>query len=128
MSQREHFDKTALSCISYLESFPECRNVNFSCGEGASHEALLWEKRHKQKLPQDLKNFYSLFNGVQLGWNADLSESVQVGLIRVNRLEGLQPVAVEGVLGVLQLSASAYASPSASASEVGGVGGVGGEG
>mmetsp|Transcript_2419 Transcript_2419/g.3788 ORF Transcript_2419/g.3788 Transcript_2419/m.3788 type:complete len:267 (-) Transcript_2419:4016-4816(-) len=99
MDPREQFDKIALNCITYLETFEECRNVNFQCGDGAaSHESVLWEKRNSPyKLPTDLKNFYCMFNGVQLGWNVDLNEkSVQVGYIRVNRLESLKAVDVLG--------------------------------
>ena len=99
MERRECFDKIALSCISYLESFSECRNVNFQCGDGAaSHESVLWEKRNAPfKLPKDLKNFYSMFNGVHLSWNVELGEKqVQIGEIRVNRMEALKPFEIEG--------------------------------
>ena len=99
MDRREAFNKATLSCITYLESFPECRNVNFQCGDGAaSHESLVWYKKNAPyKLPKDLKNFYSMFNGVHLSWNVELGDRViQVGEIRVNRMEAVKPVDVEG--------------------------------
>jgi tubulin polyglutamylase complex subunit 2 len=99
MDRREAFNKATLSCITYLESFPECRNVNFQCGDGAaSHESLVWDKKNAPyKLPKDLKNFYSMFNGVHLSWNVELGDRViQVGEVRVNRMEAVKPVDVEG--------------------------------
>ena len=99
VDRREEFDKTALSCITYLESFPECSNVNFQCGDGAaSHESLLWEKKNvPYKLPKDLKSFLSMFNGVYLGWSVELGgKSIQIGDIRVNRMESIRPIEIDG--------------------------------
>ena len=99
MERRETFDRATLSCITYLESFSECRNVNFQCGDGAaSHESIMWEKKNAPfKLPKDLKNFYSMFNGVHLSWNVELGDrTVQVGEIRINRMEAVKPYDIEG--------------------------------
>lgn len=99
MERREDFDRVALSCITYLESFAECRNVNFQCGDGAaSHESLMWEKKNAPyKLPKDLKNFLSLFNGVCLKWNVELGgREMQIGEIRVNKMEAIKPIDIEG--------------------------------
>jgi tubulin polyglutamylase complex subunit 2 len=99
MERRETFDKLALSCITYLESFPECKNVNFQCGDGAaSHESIVWEKRNAPyKLPKDFKNFVSIFNGIHLSWNVDLGDrTLQVGEMRINRLEAVKSMEIEG--------------------------------
>jgi tubulin polyglutamylase complex subunit 2 len=101
MERREEFDRVALSCITYLESFSECRNVNFQCGEGAaSHESLVWEKKSAPyKLPKDLKNFLSLFNGVHLSWSVDIAgRNVQIGELRVNRIDAIKPLDMEGTI------------------------------
>lgn len=99
MDRRETFDRIALSCITYLESFSECKNVNFQCGEGAaSHESIMWDKKNAPfKMPKDLKSFCSLFNGVFLSWSVDLGgRNVVIGEIRVNRMEAIKPFEIEG--------------------------------
>lgn len=117
MDRREAFNKATLSCITYLESFPECRNVNFQCGDGAaSHESLIWDKKNAPyKLPKDLKNFYSMFNGVHLSWNVDLGgRIVQIGEIRLNRMEAVKSMEIEGTFSTYSWNDS----PSATLPEV----------
>ena len=72
--QKIKFDKIALSCISYLESLEECQICDFHFNDGLlSHEIVMWEKKNfPVKLPTDLRKFYSMFNGVYLGWNVDI--------------------------------------------------------
>lgn len=114
MDQRASFDKIALNIITYLESFPECRNVNFQCGDGAaSHESLLWEKKNAPfKLPNDFKNFCSLFNGINLGWNVNIGDkNVQIGEIRVNRMDGVKRVPVEGTFAPLWDNSASLPDP-----------------
>lgn len=114
MDRREAFNRATLSCITYLESFTECRNVNFQCGDGAaSHESLLWDKKNAPyKLPKDLKNFYSMFNGVHLSWNVELGgKVVQIGEIRVNRMEAVKPVEVEGTFASALWNDSSSTTP-----------------
>lgn len=99
MDRRETFDRIALSCITYLESFTECKNVNFQCGEGAaSHESIMWDKKNAPfKMPKDLKSFYSMFNGIFLSWSVELGgRNVNIGEIRVNRMEAIKPFEIEG--------------------------------
>lgn len=106
MNRREIFDKIALSCISYLESFEECRGIDFQSADGASpHELSLWEKRNAPyKLPNDLKSFYSIFNGVYMGWNVMLgAHLVTGGEIRTNQLSEIQRIPIDGTFDTNKL-------------------------
>ncbi len=99
--KRALFDRMALSCLSYLESLDLCQLSDFTCGEGAlTHELLMWDKKNAPlKLPKDLKNFYSVFNGVNINYNVSVGEKfVMVGEIQLNRIELIQKMTtIEGV-------------------------------
>ena len=100
MDKKALFDKIALSCVSYLESFEYCQLSEFRCGDGAlTHELLLWDKRNVPfKLPRDMKNFYMIFNGISLAWDVNVgSRSIPVGEFQLNRLDSVQKVTMEGI-------------------------------
>lgn len=87
------FDQVALGCISYLESFEECKNIFFQSNkECANHEFTAWEKRNTPiKLPDDMKKCYSLFNGFILRWEVEITNSlVPIGELRLNCLEDIK--------------------------------------
>lgn len=102
MDRRTHFDTIALSCITYLESFPECREVLFQCGDSTSIpvEFEAWEKKHAPcRLPRDLKEFYSMFNGISLSWHVEADERLlSIGAIKINHFEQIKKTPVEGIL------------------------------
>lgn len=88
--RRKLFDNIALNCITYLENFKECQNINFTCNNGvittlhSTHNDFInWEQKNSPyKLPKDLKDFYSVFNGFNLNWNTELHEKlVTIGII-----------------------------------------------
>lgn len=99
-TRRELFNKAALSVISHIESFEEVlRPVDFKGGEGVlAHELLMWEKKNAPlKLPDDLKGFYSMFNGVTLLWKVEIrGKYIPIGDISVNKLDDLNRIPIEG--------------------------------
>ena len=99
MEKRALFDKTVLNVLSFLESCAECHSLDFRPGdEVQAHEVAIWEKRNAPyKLPTDLKNFHSIFNGIQLNWNAEIGDrSINIGEIKVNKLEDIERFIVNG--------------------------------
>lgn len=92
LDKRKTFDRLALGCISYLESFPECRNVTFQGNEPAQGMDFAgWERRNNPcKLPPDLKAFFSIFNGFILSWNVEVGDKIEVvGEMRLNKLDSI---------------------------------------
>lgn len=88
--KRSTFDRLALGCISYLETFPECRNVAFQGSEPVqSTEVMSWERKNGPcKLPADLKVFYAIFNGFNLTWNIEIGDKIEtLGEMRLNKLD-----------------------------------------
>lgn len=87
------FDRIALGCISHLESFGECRAVIFHGQDPATnYEMTNWEKKNAPlKLPDDLKRFYSIFNGFSLTWSVEITigKIINIGEMRLNRLDNL---------------------------------------
>jgi hypothetical protein len=85
------FDRIALGCITYLESFAECRAVIFHGQDPASnYEMSNWEKKNSPlKLPEDVKKFYSIFNGFSLTWSVEIvaGKIINIGEMRVNRID-----------------------------------------
>lgn len=99
MDRREAFNSMALNCISYLESFEECKSVNFQSGDGAStQDAVQWEKKFAPyTLPKDLKSCYSLFNGFCLSWTVGVGDqTIPVGEIRMNRIDSIIRISLDG--------------------------------
>jgi tubulin polyglutamylase complex subunit 2 len=97
--QRALFDRSCLSIISYLESFEECSNVEFSGLSKASVRDLqTWEEKNlPYKLPADMRAFYQLFDGFLLDFSADVSGArVSVGTLRLHSLAELVRVPIEG--------------------------------
>jgi hypothetical protein len=95
MDKRTLFDKTALNVLSFLESCAECNSVDFTAGdELLPHEVLIWEKKNSPfKLPTDLKKFYSIFNGIQLRWNAEIGDkNITIGEIKLKKLDAIEKI------------------------------------
>ena len=106
-NKRTIFDKMALNCLYYLENcFPDCAmSIDFQAGDEALlHEIISWDRKNSPyKLPSDLKNFYSMFNGVNVCWSIDLSidkPSIPIGEFRINRIEDIQKVNIEHVVNM----------------------------
>lgn len=103
------------SLVSWLQEHPGAVNVTCSQPEGTSAGAISsWEIKHGQLLPDDLRDFYQLNNGLQLRWDvvAHGREVMPLGCVAVNPLEQLIPVgahALENERGELrpELPASA---------------------
>eukprot|EP01038_Epipyxis_sp_PR26KG_P013865 gene13865-18594_t len=103
MEKRFQFDKIALNCLSYIESFDECELVDFQLLDGlTNHEILLHERKNQPiKLPKDLKKFYSLFNGVKIVWSVKIQDQrIIIGEMHMNRLDEFKRVAVDGTIDV----------------------------
>jgi hypothetical protein len=100
-SRRAKLDRTLLSCISRLESIEECCGIEHSLeefGECSLIDFATWEKKNAPYiLPPDLKAFYALFNGLQLSYRVEIGgKQVPVGEMKLNKLEGIARVALEG--------------------------------
>jgi hypothetical protein len=97
--QRGLFDRSCLSIISYLESFEECSDVEFSGLTKASVRDLqTWEEKNlPYKLPADMRAFYQLFDGFLLDYSAEVSGArVSVGTLRLHSLAELARVPIDG--------------------------------
>ena len=95
----ELFDKIAFNVLSYLESFDEVDNIDFTASEGSNSLCSVWEGKNKPySLPIDIKGFSSLFNGVTLKWSVEVgNSSVGIGEIKVNKVEAMIPVDMHGL-------------------------------
>lgn len=88
------FDSLGFNIISYLNSFQEISDIEFFSDDGASlHDFSMWERKYRILLPNDMKAFYQLFDGVSLIWRIELAEnSIVIGDIKINKLEKLESV------------------------------------
>ena len=87
--RRSLFDEISLNIITKLENLESICNVDFQTENGISPVQLShWTKVNTPYvLPDDIKSFYSMFNGVTLRWNVIIGvESVTVGEIKLNRI------------------------------------------
>jgi hypothetical protein len=91
------FDEVALHVISYLEAQDSLKIDFKSSVPVASHEVGVWERNNALcTISKDLKEFYNLFNGVNMSWRIVVAEKrIKIGLIQVSKLELLRPLAKE---------------------------------
>ena len=67
--------------------------------EGALQSDLLnWERKNAPcKLPEDLKGFFSMFNGLQLEWRVNVRGApILIGEINIQGIDKLDPVQIDG--------------------------------
>ena len=79
----------------WLTEHPGAQGVHGTSAPGASAAALAaWESEHGVMLPEDLKSFYALHDGLSIRWNvvAHGREVVPLGCLAVNSLAHLKPV------------------------------------
>ena len=97
--RQEAFDQACLSVITYLDTFEETSNVSFKgMSKATQNELDSWEKKNlPYKLPDDMRCFYTLFDGFSLTYGADLGGNpVAVGTLFLNSLSELKRVPIEG--------------------------------
>jgi hypothetical protein len=116
VQQKLVFDKIALGVITYLESLDECHEIKFSSNrEVQSHEFALWDKKYPPfKLPNDLKKFYSIFNGFLLQWNIELDSNetiIPIGEMRINSLEEIKILYLDFMFPQLNLPSDVVVAP-----------------
>lgn len=89
------FNELAFGVIDTLEAHPSVGDIKLQTHVGADDTVLdLWEQQHLP-LPEDLKGFLSIFNGVSLQWDLRFrNEAVRFGMIHINSLDQLQPMAL----------------------------------
>ena len=97
--KREQFDKISLNIISYLELFPEITKIDFSVSNNKSwNEVIAWEKKNfPYKIPFDMKEYYSIFNGLKFSWKIDLSGKLTtIGDISLLPINEISRIPMEG--------------------------------
>jgi tubulin polyglutamylase complex subunit 2 len=98
-TQKTLFNNACLSIITYLETFDECSNIEFTGTVRATSRDLdAWEKNNlPYKLPDDMKAFYQLFDGFKLTYGIEVSSTlVPVGTLFLNKLSEVVRVPMEG--------------------------------
>lgn len=112
MSIKEIFDNISLSVIDFLENHQGVNNVQFFELGGCSEQDIrAWEKQyHPYTLPNDLKSFLSISNGLILRWSimlvsSDSSRSIPLGNMHLNSLENIVPYDFRMEADILGLSA-----------------------
>jgi hypothetical protein len=97
-NRKQMLDKALLNVVSYLESCAEVHAVNFRTGDEqkSNVEIIAWEKSNAPfKLPLDLKNFYLLFNTLDLSWSVENSEKdLDIGEIRVRKISEMRQATI----------------------------------
>lgn len=96
---KDLFDETCLAVLSRINSFEEVDSVDFKAGESTQqHEFSTWEKRNSPfKIPDDMKGFYSLFNGVSVKLTVPVgSKSALIGEMQLNKLDAITRVSLDG--------------------------------
>ena len=100
LDQRDLFDKCCLHVIQYLQTFDECSSVDFTSGFKASQfDFEKWEKKNiPYKLSDDLKGFYSMFNGFDFSFSVDVAGSnISIGTMHLNNLDDIERQPLEGI-------------------------------
>ncbi|CAD7939749.1 unnamed protein product [Amoebophrya sp. A120] len=93
----DHFDDLSLCAIEYLERHQGVSEIILQgpvpCPGSAIHA---WETRHGLRLPDDLKAFLQITNGLYLKWSAAIrSKVLPYGSMHLNNLEQFRSVAEE---------------------------------
>lgn len=97
------FDDIALRVISYLEAHPVVQDVELRDRGGVSQPQLLaWEAENGHfQLPEDLKSFLTISNGVTVRWNVRINGNVQeFGCMHLNQLSQIKRLTIGGSKGV----------------------------
>lgn len=92
---RDIFDSVSISVIQFLESHKGVTNVQFFEIGGCSQKDIdEWERNNKPFiLPQDLKNFLKISDGLLLRWNIKLNnEAIPLGNMHINSLETIKKI------------------------------------
>jgi hypothetical protein len=99
-SNKEIFDMISFHCLSALENHEEIEVVDFQVNEAVKpHLFQLWQSKNSPYiLPDDLKQFYSHFDGISIEWKVNLggNKFVTVGHLSLNKLEDFKRIPVEG--------------------------------
>lgn len=100
VDSKELFNRYSMNCLAILESHDEVNYVDFPLTEGVKggHIFSLWETRNAPfKLPNDLKKFYSLFNGLNISWNVliDNGKVLNIGKIFLNKFENIKMISYD---------------------------------
>jgi hypothetical protein len=92
--KRIQFDSVALNVLSHLENFEEVlKPIKFCANDGASNIDIdKWERKNTpNKLPEDFKSFYSIFNGLSIEWAVDITgKNVNMGSFHFNNLDEIK--------------------------------------
>ncbi|CAF0926373.1 unnamed protein product, partial [Brachionus calyciflorus] len=94
-SKLDKFDSESRDVLNYLESRDEICDIKIQEANGVSNSQIGdWENRNLCNLPQDLKNFYLIQNGLSIEWSVKLddSESMSLGKIQINSIKDLTKV------------------------------------
>jgi hypothetical protein len=99
MSIREIFDSVSVSVIQFLESHHGVTNVQFYELGGASSGFIQdWEIKNKNKLPDDLKSFLLISNGLLLKWQIKLqpnsTNEIPLGNMYIHPLDKMKPIPI----------------------------------
>lgn len=100
VTQKEQFDQMSLHLLSNLELYEEVSSIEVSSSSTkAWAEIIAWEKKHfPYKLPGDLKDFYSAFNGLDVKWKVDVAGKLStIGNIKFLPISEIQRIASEGI-------------------------------
>ncbi|KAG2787063.1 hypothetical protein JG687_00002639 [Phytophthora cactorum] len=93
----QHLDAISLGVFSYLQAHERVSRVESKPFVGATQVELgLWEqKNYPHVLPDDLKRFYSIANGLSVKWFAPFREGTTlVGHFLLNSLQDLQRLSI----------------------------------
>ena len=94
--QSARIDALFSGVVSYLESAPGVSQVRLCTRPPASEQALsAWETRHSQVLPEDLKSFLRVTDGIFVSWNVNYAGAgtCTVGAMHISGLDKLTPTA-----------------------------------
>jgi len=95
MKERENYQELRHALTQYVEANHSIENFTWAEKGGApSSEVSAWERKHGQLLPDELRDFYLLWDGVTCRWDvcAHGREVIPLGCMCVNSLSQLTPV------------------------------------
>jgi hypothetical protein len=95
MKDTQQLTEIRAGVLSCLDGLPGVVNVRSSNAGPSSPAAIsAWERKHATLLPDDLKDFYLLWDGLALRWDviAHRREIVPLGCMAINSLAQLEPV------------------------------------
>ena len=86
------FNEITWNVVEYIESYEEVLSVQINLKNAALFSDMLaWEEKNvPYRLPEDLKCFYSTFNGVEMEWKVGVNgKDPVVGIIKVPEIKDL---------------------------------------